>query len=139
MLRASNESASCIDVFRAGGEALSPVPLQAAIGNLLDLHESQILPALKQSVSNGGTVDPEVLNTLEGNLQKQHFLLPGVDKPTLADLCIGIDLLSYLDVGALPGPVAAFSEVCFVPGACMPTSPQLIRRCAPTPSNSSLS
>lgn len=93
---------------------MSPAPLQAAISNLLDLHESQILPALKKSVSDGGKVDPKVLKTLEDMLQKHHFLLPGVDKPTLADVCIAIDLLSYSDVGALPGPVAAFSEVCFL-------------------------
>lgn len=69
------------------------------------------MPALKQAAPNGGIVDPKVLKTLEDILQKHHFLIPGTDKPTLADICVGIDLLSLADIGELPGPVAAFSEV----------------------------
>lgn len=93
-----------------GGQALSPASLQGAIDDLLDLHQSKILPAIKEAVPHGSTIDPKVVKTLEDALASHHFLLPGSDKPTLADVCVAIDLLSLTDVGALPGPVAAFTE-----------------------------
>ena len=82
------------------------------IDDLLELHEASILPALKRGFQDGAKLDTSVLKPIEDLLQKHTLLIPGVDKPTLADLCIAIDLLSYADISALPGPVAAFTEAC---------------------------
>eukprot|EP00892_Ulva_mutabilis_P010326 jgi/Ulvmu1/7666/UM038_0095.1 len=93
-----------------GGPALSPAALQGAIDDLLDLHETTVLPAIRKSVPDGSSIDPKALKPIEDALKHGHYLLPGSDKPTLADFCIAIDLLSLSDIGALPGPVAAFTE-----------------------------
>lgn len=94
--------------MNAGGEKVAQV--QLAVDDLLEYHSSTLFPALLKRAA--GDYDESVpLERIEGALKGSKFLAQDSDSPSAADICIGIDLLTYADTSNLPKSVATFLEV----------------------------
>jgi hypothetical protein len=91
----------------AGGGKVDQVP--PLVDELLEYHASTLFPALLHYAAD--IPDSSLsLERIEIALRGSKFLTDA-DGPTAADICIGVDLLTYIDRKTLPKTVSSFLEV----------------------------